>query len=94
MWVFQNNAKEGNPLYDATILSDVFLSLCVSIGFLIYGNLLFCSAREIEGGYEDRRKELFKILVITIVFTACFLCRVKTIFKEYILIFFLILKNF
>jgi len=76
LWVFSNEVKEGNPLYEANIVTDVALSAAISLGFFIYGWLLFFLTKNSDDGDKTHRtRELIKILIITVVFTACFLGR-------------------
>jgi hypothetical protein len=76
VWVLGNGSKEGNPVYEATILVDVILSAAVAIGFFIYGWLLFFLTKNSEeAGFVTRDRQLIQILVITVLFAACFLVR-------------------
>eukprot|EP01119_Soliformovum_irregulare_P002555 TRINITY_DN12802_c0_g1_i1.p1 TRINITY_DN12802_c0_g1~~TRINITY_DN12802_c0_g1_i1.p1 ORF type:complete len:301 (-),score=38.20 TRINITY_DN12802_c0_g1_i1:113-1015(-) len=73
----KSQVKEGNRWYDSTIITDVVLSALMSIGFFIYGWLLFFITKNSEdGAIVGRDRELFRILIITLVFTACFSVRV------------------
>lgn len=76
--------REGDVLYEANIVVDVGLSAAVSIGFLVYGGLLFFVARSsrLDPAALDPNQaalqaaELFTLLMITLIMTACFLLRV------------------
>ena len=68
--------KEGNIIYEVNIFVDCILSAVVSIGFFIYGWLLFFLTKNSEeAGFVTRERELIEILLITVIFTACFLTR-------------------
>jgi len=56
--------REGSPLYEANIITDVVLSAAVSIGFFIYGWLLFSLTKRVEDvGVEQRDRELVKVFM-------------------------------
>jgi len=77
LWVTSNEDRDGNPVYEANIIADVILSVAVSTGFFIYGWLLFFLTKKVDDvGVGQRDKELTRILLITLVFTACFSIRV------------------
>jgi len=75
LWIASDEIKEGNPLYEINIVADVLLSAAISLGFFIYGWLLFFLARNSQDEDFERNKELVRILTITLLFTACFLVR-------------------
>jgi len=82
LFAFGSEDREGNPVYEANIVSDIALSAVISVGFFIYGILLFTRVKNMEDDTSpDRKRELMKILFITIIFTACFL--VKCVFVLY-----------
>jgi len=77
LWFVLGTEREGNPLYEANIVTDVVVSTGVCVGFFVYGLLLFYVTRNNDGGdVEGRNTELLRIFFITIIFTLCFLCRV------------------
>jgi len=78
MWFIGGGTREGNPIYNTTIIADVVISSLLSVGFLVYGILLFCVTKNTDDGEttNTRTTELLKILFITGVFTLCFLIRV------------------
>jgi len=76
MWALGEEAREGSLIYEINIVVDVVLSCFISIAFFVYGLLLFCSKRNVDDDISQRNKELVKLLMYTIVFTACFMCRV------------------
>ncbi|PRP75305.1 hypothetical protein PROFUN_05616 [Planoprotostelium fungivorum] len=69
--------REGNIMYELNIIGDIVLTVLVSAGFFIYGWLLFCSTRSTDDTLsESRDRELMKILILTLIFTTCFLSKV------------------
>jgi len=65
--------KEGSPLYELIILTDVTLSSLMAIGFTVYGfRLLF---RKIHL-HDARAKEALRVTVLTLIFSLCFMVRV------------------
>eukprot|EP01114_Cavostelium_apophysatum_P001168 TRINITY_DN10994_c0_g1_i1.p2 TRINITY_DN10994_c0_g1~~TRINITY_DN10994_c0_g1_i1.p2 ORF type:complete len:284 (+),score=19.82 TRINITY_DN10994_c0_g1_i1:1106-1957(+) len=68
--------REGNPLYDINILVDVAIAAIFSAGFMIYGILLFRKLRHHERSLEGRDSEVMQTLILSIIFTVCFLSRV------------------
>jgi len=78
LYLESNEVKESNPIYELNILADALLSGLVSITFFIYGWLQFCKLTSSDESTEVelRRSELHKIMLITLVFTACFTLRV------------------
>jgi len=71
--------EEGNLVYEFSIMSEVFVSFIVSVGFLIYGARLFMShgkATDFEENFHQKAQEILRILISTIIFSVCFLVRV------------------
>jgi len=78
LWdVKAHEEREGNVIYELNIVLDVAISALLSLGFLLYGILMFFLTKSTgDGAIEDRNRELLKTVGITTVFAACFLCRV------------------
>jgi hypothetical protein len=65
MWFAEGEHREGNKIYDLTIIADVIISALLSIGFLVYGVLLFCVSKNTDDGEtsDTRAKELMKVFI-------------------------------
>jgi hypothetical protein len=75
IFLASSDKREGDPIYDANIITDACITLVVSILFLLYGlRLLFSKGDQASEVWGDVH-QLWKILAINIMFTACFLCR-------------------
>jgi hypothetical protein len=54
--------REGNPIYETSVISDIALSAVISVGFFIYGWLLFWRAKSSDdASTSDKKRELFKV---------------------------------
>jgi len=77
LWATQSGNLKGT-LYEANILTDVILSTVISLAFMIYG-IKQCMTRISSEDFDPRKgKEAAKTVVITMVFTFCFLLRATT----------------
>jgi len=68
--------KEGNPFYDASIIIISLFSLGIAICFLLYGIRQLQMIKKSGDESKESKIELFKIGLVTMLFTICFLSRV------------------
>lgn len=72
------NTTETNLLYNLNTVGVAILNLILSVAFLIYGLRWYMLTKDSPDDYAEKRTELGKIIVLTLVFVVCFFVRVFT----------------
>jgi len=78
LYLVEQTGEEGDIFYDGSEFAEIGVSFIVSIAFLTYGIRLYLKkgkAAEFEEGHQ-RINDIIKILVGTLIISACFLVRV------------------
>lgn len=76
LFLASGEERDGDPIYDANIIADACLFLLYALLFLIYGLRILVERRDQATQLWGDMKEVWKMLVTTMIFTACFCCRV------------------
>jgi len=76
LFLASGEERDGDPIYDANIIADACLFLIYAILFLVYGLRILVERRAQATQLWGDMKEVWKMLGTTMIFTACFCCRV------------------
>jgi len=76
LFLASGEERDGDPIYDANIIADACLFLIYAVLFLIYGLRILVERRAQATQLWGDMQEVWKMLGTTMIFTACFCCRV------------------